>query len=601
MSNAIYDKLDEKIEELKTILRNSSAYNLCGTVAVELGQTTGPNEDIFKKTQLSSPFRQYLYMLGLLLSTEPEESNELASKEEENMDGIKKLLNEILDLHAELFFPHDDKHLDEKWMEASRVSMPVFLNYFNTNPLVYEEQIIERINEWFSPFDHYLIQHYGLSIQDLIGVYHFIQSKFQKRLDRILSLRSKVAEESQKYYSILNNNTDRIGEISSSYTQEFIHEVQQLNQIEIKEIQHEFGIKKCELFLDYFSLERKEREFKYYTSKNPFQSAPIWRMSDERLFIPLTKQLLHAMQIQLSDFLEQSEISAQYYKNRDSQTEKKTLEISKSFFGKKAEYYTSVFENDKSYNEHDLVVIYERNILIVEVKASKVKEPFRDPTKAYTRLKRDFKSDRGIQKAFEQAWNLKKIILGQDSTILYDNKGERVTKINNNQFDNIYCLAVTAEDFGVLSINLSYFLDKPEGEEYGWACNLNDFQTALESIKYLRHPPQKFLDYLNDRSKYHENIFASDELEILGYFLEEGSLGSRLNDKDDLLIFDPNASELFDEIYFEKNGYYPNAVSKDLFYKKAAPKDNRAFKRTESKKRVKRKHSRGSRKRNRRR
>ena len=136
VSETIYEKLDKKIEELKSILKKSSTYNLCGTVAVELGMTTSPHDNIYERTQLSSPARQYLYMLGLLMSTEFVETEEQTA-DKENIDYIKKLLNEVLDIHAELFFPHEDKLSDKEWMEASRVSMPVFLNYFNTNPIVY--------------------------------------------------------------------------------------------------------------------------------------------------------------------------------------------------------------------------------------------------------------------------------------------------------------------------------------------------------------------------------------------------------------------------------------------------------------------------------
>jgi hypothetical protein len=117
------------------------------------------------------------------------------------------------------------------------------------------------------------------------------------------------------------------------------------------------------------------------------------------------KLLLNAIYDFLYSVMESSQYKNSWYKRRDIETENQTVEIIRGLFGNQAEYFTSVFENDKSQNEHDVLVIYKDTILIVEVKASKFKEPFRDPDKAYVRIKRDFRSDGGIQKAFEQGLN----------------------------------------------------------------------------------------------------------------------------------------------------------------------------------------------------
>jgi len=45
---------------------------------------------------------------------------------------------------------------------------------------------------------------------------------------------------------------------------------------------------------------------------------------------------------------------------------------------------------------------------VIESKATQQREPLRDPEKAYTRIKDDFKSNAGIQKAYEQAERLRR-------------------------------------------------------------------------------------------------------------------------------------------------------------------------------------------------
>ncbi|MDM5309709.1 hypothetical protein [Peribacillus frigoritolerans] len=59
---------------------------------------------------------------------------------------------------------------------------------------------------------------------------------------------------------------------------------------------------------------------------------------------------------------------------------------------------------------------------------------------------------------------------------------------------------------------------------------------------------------MHEREEYHEYLVASDELEILGYFLENGSLQSLNAKKDNMVGFSPDFSAVFDDIYFEKRG-----------------------------------------------
>ena len=61
-----------------------------------------------------------------------------------------------------------------------------------------------------------------------------------------------------------------------------------------------------------------------------------------------------------------------------------------------------VFENYYVIDDHeqDLLILYKRNAIIVEIKASKLREPFRDIDKAIKRLKSDFENS--IQYGFDQ-------------------------------------------------------------------------------------------------------------------------------------------------------------------------------------------------------
>lgn len=556
VSVAIYNELDNKINKLKQLLSNIDSENLIGIVASEFGITTDINESIFEKTQLKSPFKQYLYLIGLLLSTE---DVNISITKEPPMKEIKKLLNEITDLYAGIFFSTEGQDVEESWLEARKIAMPVFLHYFNTNSLIYEEQLVERMREWFIPFDKYIEEKMGIRVEELLKIFNFIRDNLQKRLKKLQLLNFKVKKEQENFFKYMEKKNVPLEQAKNEFKVpnaiKFVEELQLTHQVEIKDLVNEFGEDVARNFISRFTMIREESKFFYYTEQNPFEASPIWRKSDELLFVPMYKQIIHAIQIQLTSLLESSEQHREkYYKNRDAQAEDKALKIFKRLFKEKATYYTSVFENDKSQNEHDLLIKQDNTIFIVEVKASKVKEPFRDPDKAYKRIKRDFKSDGGIQKGYDQALNLKNLILNNDETILYDSKGKELVKLERDRIEKIFLIVITAEDLGILSTNLSYLLEKPLEESYPWACNLYDLETALDGIIYKQGSEDTFIQYLEERQEYHEYIVATDELEILGFFLKKGSLRSLFYNKDGMIMFDPESSSIFDEIYFEKRG-----------------------------------------------
>lgn len=564
MNISVYDKLEEKINSLKEILSEIDTENLIGLVATEFGITVDTSESIFKKTQLSSPFKQYLYLIGLLLSTK---DKGISTKEKPPMEKIKTILNEITDAYAELFLPVEGQEVDERWLESRKISMPVFLNYFNTNSLTYEEQVIDRIRDWFTPFDKYIQEQMGISIDELLRIFTFIRDNLQNRFDKLSILQRKADEEREQFFDYMRRKNISLEQATKErnvpHTIKLVEELQLVHHIKVEDLKDEFGEEVTIAFVGLFSMVRQERNFFYYTESNPFEVSPIWKKSEELLFVPLYKQIIHAIQIQLTSLLENSEHKARFYKNRDNKSEDKTLEILKKLFKDSATYYTSVFENDTSQNEHDLLIEYGETVFVVEVKASKVKAPFRDPDKAYTRIKRDFKSDGGIQKGYDQGLNLKNLILENEVTTLYNSKGNELVRLEKDKIKQIFIIVVTAEDMGILSTNLSYLLEKPEEEPYAWACNLYDLETALDGIIYKQGTISTLIQYLHEREEYHEYLIASDELEILGYFLENGSLESLNANKNKMVGFSPDLSTVFDDIYFEKRGITRNRLKLD--------------------------------------
>ncbi|MCP3026909.1 hypothetical protein [Halobacillus sp. A5] len=597
MSISVYDKLETKISSLRKMLSKTDTESLLFIIAEEFGNMTTPSEDIFTKTNLSSPFKQYMYVIGLILSSE--ENEKVTILQEDRMERIKRNLNEIVDLYSELFEPEDEEDVNEQWIKSREISMQVFLNYFNTNYLTYEEQVIDRLNEWFLPYSDYIKSQMSISVEELINIHLFIQNKLQEKLDNIKSLQEKAQGDQAIIFNYVKKNGGTFEQARKNLylanMEKFDRELQLMPRLEVAELRNEFGEEVAERFIELFSMEREKRDFFYYTETNPFEKSPIWKKSDNLLFIPIQKQIIHAIYIQLSSLMENSKLKLSFYKNRDNQTEKKAGNIFKGFFKEKANYYTSVFEDNQSQNEHDLVIEFENYLLIVEVKASKVKEPFRNPDKAFKRIKGDFNSDGGIQKAYNQANNLKNIINSKEKTVLYNSKGDELVTLERSKIQKVYSIVVTAEEMGILAVNLSYLLTKESGEQYPWATNIFDLETGLEGIKYMNKDQYEFLNYLDEREKYHPQFITTDELEILGHYLENGSF-ENLEVSNHFIFFDPNFSMLFDDIYFEKGGFIPPSIAIESSRSKKQFNPN---KKKPGKKKNKRKQAKKSRKGNR--
>jgi hypothetical protein len=189
-------------------------------------------------------------------------------------------------------------------------------------------------------------------------------------------------------------------------------EIQELFIIKKQDIEDVFGKENAMLFEELFVLERINREFKYYTENNPVLEKPLCKVDNDKYFLIQPRFLLDAIYNLCYSKLEElhRENKVNFYKTRGEVVEKEVLHLLNQVFKDKAKYYTAVCETP-NYNEHDIIVLYKENILIIEIKSSKTKEPLRNPDNGFERMKEHFNSKKGIGGGFVQANNLKKYIL----------------------------------------------------------------------------------------------------------------------------------------------------------------------------------------------
>jgi hypothetical protein len=103
-------------------------------------------------------------------------------------EKTKLLLEEVVILYSFIFFPsaeEQQKELSENWKKTRQVCMQVFLNYFNTFELCYVEQVTNRINRWFGPFESEFKSITKSSISDFVRLHAFAVEYIQKHFDEM--------------------------------------------------------------------------------------------------------------------------------------------------------------------------------------------------------------------------------------------------------------------------------------------------------------------------------------------------------------------------------------------------------------------------------
>lgn len=562
--------MEEKIKKLKEKLNYIGTRDLLGMIGIHFitfannAEDVAEQADIFNKTKLMSPQKQYTYLAGLLMSTEDKSDGSIMKNEESGIfTELEDDVQEITQEYIKTFLNIDYK-AEPNNAKRNLVSMEAFTSYFDTGILRYPEQTIELIRELYGDFDLDLEEMTGLVLEDFISFYQLICDTFEETMNA-----SKYAVESIKKQ--LNSFNPFAVDIEKEY-ERFLSFAQgaasinlqnamdNLNTIKASSVIEKFGKKKGEKLLNIFGLHRTETDFLYYNGKNPFADKPLCWVDEETLFIVHPQFLLNAVYNYITDILEnpKNKFADKYKKLKADTVENLFIKLLKKIFGEEAKYHTSVCE-ERGTKEHDILIEFEDYILIAEVKASKVREPFFNPEKGYKRVHDHFNSDSGIGGAYEQAIILKKFIEVKKDAILFENKNKKFV-VENASNKKILPIVLTLNQFGGLAVNTSLILEKEDEQPYPWVCNWHDLENIIEILQYLNKKPNDFMDYIVWRIENHPNVLSSDELDVIeGYFMH-----SYVKEKKGAIYFPPNGPSLIDKIYFEKHGIpyeYPLGIS----------------------------------------
>lgn len=550
------ENLESDIDLLKSYISQFNEYSVFQYIA----HIINSSKSLIEETELSSPYKQLLYLCALCLSTENVENRDF---NKEDFIIVKPYLQRIVEYYMRSFFPPEGKNkseLTEQWWKDREISMPAFLNYFNTTNLAYPEQIIQRVRRWFLAYSDIIESELGFRVEDAILIFEEIGKIIQDNLDQF-SIYSKEFDRAQDVliasmsgidfnYKNIRKKSDKLG--LTTVADKYLQSMNNLYTISRKQIQS-CSIEQVDAFFNYFSVNRKKRKFRYFAKRSFLEESPLL-YNDGNVLVAFYKQVINAIYSSFFNLLKNSEVPEKFLRHRDKQVEEETFELFQMINHLEGNVYLNLFETSKLQNEHDLIWIIDDKLVLIECKATVVKEPFRDPEKASLRIRDHFKGN--IQKGYDQALRLKTKIIEEETVFLYDNNGNVVTKLDHSKFKGIYIIIVTAESFGPLAIDTSIILEKPSHEPAPWCCNLYDLELIFEAFRYLNYEIQDFFNYLDNRSTFHEKFICSDELELAGLFFENNKFQNNFSKDFDKIALTYDMSNVFDEIYYKKKRGY---------------------------------------------
>lgn len=510
---------------------------------------------------LSSPQRQIYYLGGLLMSSDPKNGSD-NNYDPDEWKEIVKSLNKIEQAYATMFFPKEDEIVDEQWTRVRHVAMPSFLDYFNQGPLNFEEQIINWVKDLYTPLNEIIIRETGLTTKDFLLFYQNIDALHQSNF-RGVGSKGKPRANWKDYAKVHLVNTapeplrsmmgDRMAEMEPSMYFMADHGI--INRFYAPElVSADLPIEKVEAVLNMLSVDRIQSDFLYYTAMkpgNPLYERPIVNLGNSMYQVFEVKQVIHAIEDLLEKACTKSKPNTtSFVAKKGNLLEDRIEELFKKLLKQDFKIYRGYYV-DKC--EQDLLILWKDYAFIIEAKGYNLREPLRDPNKAFVRIKDDFNGCIGY--GYDQCRRVEsKFEAGQPIEIC-DHTGKVLETLDTILFENnAFSIIVNLETFGQVQTDLSTLLEVPDETSYPWAVKLDDLETFILTLLARGKGPKEFLEFLQMREFLHGRLICNDELQICGGFLS-GAINWKLIDKQGIVATIPDLGDIFDEQYRKGIGF----------------------------------------------
>lgn len=520
-----------------------------------------PRIEIYPFQGLDSPLRQLYYITALNLSSD----SKMISEPEVTTDELwKEIVMQTIRAKAgyyDLLLPKPGEDTEE-FNDFYKVAMPVFMNYYDTGKLNYEEQEIERIERSFEHFEKEILAEFGLDTTDMLAIYEHIDDCISEKLNSYFQA-NKDPECSaffndQKAKGIHPNEMVYTGDNPNILA--LLHWFQTRGELQIldkQQLYERYDKSKIDQFLNHFTIIRTARDFYYYTQVNPLMEQPIYQLNDGRLLIFEPKQILHAIFSRIEDFLvsDVHNTKERYFRHRGKYLHKKTSELFERFFKGEAFLYNE-YRTAPDGDGQDLLALYKRNAMIVEIKAGYEAKPHAVPSntrKVFEGIYINFK--RNIQKGFEQAQRVMEKFHGKKPIPIYDENNKLLYTIDPTRYENVVNIIVTQDKFRKPQIDLSLMLKlKQDHYRYPFSVCIDDLEIIFLTLRKLKKSPADFFRFLKYREQLQGRLDCDDELQLWGAFINNPNFSIPDNPDLGFKTF-PKMGLFYDDLYEKGLGF----------------------------------------------
>jgi hypothetical protein len=509
---------------------------------------------------LSSPQRQLYYLAGLNITTDSTNGLDIMYNPEK-WAQIVTLLNEIEGEYSHLFFADKKEDVTPEWLRVRQVAMPSFLSYFNQGPLNYEEQVINWTRDLFSPMDEIIVAATGVDTNEFIQFYDNLDKlkhkNFQAHTTRKDLLRDNWKSYTKIQMGVVDGAPDFIREMGEkdAHLYTFMSDHGIVDRFLPEELVSEnMPIDKVKTILQFLVTRRAKTDFLYYTETspgNPLYERPILDIGNGMYQVFEVKQVIHAISKLLENICTTNqENTTKYVDKKGKLLENRVIELFTKFFGPDIKIFQGYYVDG---NEQDILILWKKYAFIIESKGYNMREPFRNPEKAFVRIKDDFNSSIGY--GYKQTRRVEeKFIYGRMLRIT-DKDGNLVEEIDTNNYEQDFSIIVNLESFGQIQCDLATLISlKDDDDVYPWAVKLDDLEIFILTMIAYKKAPKDFIDFLLMRETLHGKLICSDELEICGGFLT-GILRQKQVERVNLIKSNPDWGDVFDKQYHKGMGF----------------------------------------------
>lgn len=551
--------LEDRSNELKDLVSTYDTLWFLGHLS-ELMPEIGTGRADDELGGLSSPLRQLYFLGGLLITSDSGKASDVMFTHEK-WNQIVDLLNQIEREYDKLFFPQPDEEIDEEWKKIRTVAIPSFLSYFNQGPLNFEEQSINWVRDLFSELDSIIEQALGLKTEDFIQFYEnidvLVNNNRQSHFSKYENLRPNWEKYTRIKMGVREGVPDFIKEMGERdrpvYTLMADHGI--INRFYPEELMSDsLPLDKVKAIIKLLSTEREKSDYLYYTETkpgNPLYEKPIVDIDEGMYQVFEVKQIIHAVENLLEDICSSSpEALLKLINKKGKLLEEGVVELFKTHFKKDYEVFTGYYVDGY---EQDILFLWEDYAFIIETKGYHLREPFRDPSKAFVRIKDDF--DKCIGYGYSQTCRVEQKFIDFVPLRITDNRGGLIKEIDTKKYqNNHFSIIVNLKSFGQIQTNLSTLLEINAGGTFPWAVRLDDLEVFLLTLVAQKKAPYFFINYLLMREHLHGKLICSDELQVCGGFMSRKITIDSI-EATDIILTKPELAFQFDEQYKKGMGF----------------------------------------------